>query len=311
MSQPPREPNETTATGSWYPVLTEGHSGPILAATDGSRAGETAFRVASDVASRLSATVRVMVVVEPLPVLMPDPSVIMQPLVASPEVLDATRDHVIAQLREIAPASIGIVDVEFGKPSAEIVDKARECDAQLIVIGLVHHGVVDRILDGDTALEVVRLSEAPVLLAAETLKPNPSKAIVAVDFSPQSMHAAKVALRLLGDRSTLILAHVRPMPTIFDGTGVWEEEYDTAAEREMAKFSKALEAPAGTHIKTVILRGGPSAELLGLSEKEDADLVAAGTRGLGFVQRMLVGSVATRLMRHTTRSILIVPDSKE
>jgi nucleotide-binding universal stress UspA family protein len=101
------------------------------------------------------------------------------------------------------------------------------------------------------------------------------------------------------------------MPTIFDGAGVWEEEYDEAAEREMAKFSKALGAPAGIQLKAVMLRGGPSAELFDFADREDADLIAAGTRGVGLVHRMLVGSVATRLMRHTSRSILIVPESKE
>lgn len=311
MSQASNERNDTTNTGSWYPASKDLHSGPILAATDGSVAGETAFRAASDIASRVSAKVRVVVVVEPLPVLMPEPSVIMQPLVASPEVLNMTRDRVIAQLREISPGSIGIVDVEYGKPSAEIVAKARACDAQLIVIGLVHHGVVDRILDGDTALEVIRQSEVPVLLAAETLKARPMKAVIAVDFSPQSMHAARAALRLLGDGATVLLAHVRPMPTIFDGAGVWEEEYDEAAGREMAKFAEEFETPAGFQLRTAILQGNPANALLKLADKEDADLIAAGTRGAGFAHRMLVGSVATRLMRHTSRSILIVSDSKE
>ena len=310
MSQASNEPNETTTTGSWYPAMKDVHTGPVLAATDGSVAGETAFRAASDIASRLSAKVRVVVVVEPLPVLMPEPSVIMQPLVASPALLNATRDRVITQLREIAPGSIGMVDVEYGKPSAEIVDKARDCDAQLIVIGLVHHGIVDRILDGDTALEVVRQSDVPVLLAAETLKAKPMKAVVAVDFSPQSMHAARAALRVIGDGATVLLAHVRPMPTVFDGAGLWEEEYDAAAGREMAKFAEGLEAPAGFQLRTAILQGSAASALLELADKEDADLIAAGTRGAGLMQRMLVGSVATRLMRHTSRSILIVPDSK-
>jgi nucleotide-binding universal stress UspA family protein len=235
----------------------------------------------------------------------------MQPLIASPELLNVTRDRVISQLREVAPDSVGTVDVEYGRPSAEIVDKARDCGAQLIVIGLVHHGIVDRILDGDTALEVVRQSDVPVLLASETWKTLPMKAVIAVDFSPQSMHSARAALRLLGDGATVLLAHVRPMPTIFDGTGLWEEEYETAASREMGKFSEALEAPAGFRLKTVMLRGSPSAALLDLAAREDADLIAAGTRGAGFVQRILIGSVATRLMRHTTRSVLIVPAANE
>ena len=78
-----------------------------------------------------------------------------------------TRDRVIAQLRALAPKGLDWhVDVEYGRPSDEILAKARDRNASLIVIGLVHHGVVDRILDGDTALEVVRKSPVPVLLAS-------------------------------------------------------------------------------------------------------------------------------------------------
>ena len=60
-------------------------------------------------------------------------------------------------------------------------------------------------------------------------------------------------------------------------------------------------------IEKVVLRGNPSAAILELAEKTDADLIVAGTQGAGFVRRILIGSVATRLIRHSTRSLLIVP----
>jgi len=60
----------------------------------------------------------------------------------------------------------------------------------------------------------------------------------------------------------------------------------------------------------VMLSGSPAAALLDLAEKQHADLIVAGTRGAGLMQRLLLGSVATRLMRHSTRSLLIVPDSE-
>lgn len=286
--------------------------GPILAATDGSIAGETAFRVASMIASKLAARVRVVMVVEPLPVFVLEPSVIMQALVASPELLNAARDRVIAQLREVGREGVDWnVDIEYGRPSAEIADKASDCNAQLIVIGLVHHGIVDRILDGDTALEVVRQSESPILLASPSWKAEPMTAVFAVDFSRQSMEAARAGLRLLGDGATVVLAHVRPTAAGFDGAGIWEEEYEKAAERELTKFSDALGAHADICVKHEILRGSPTAALLGFADRIKADLIVAGTRGAGFMQRLLLGSVATRLMRHTTHSLLIIPDAKE
>jgi nucleotide-binding universal stress UspA family protein len=304
--------SDTSTTGSWYPPAGQAPSGPILVATDGTPAGETAFRAASVVAARSSAGVRVIVVVEPLPVLVPEPSILAQPLVAPPELLDAMRDRVVAQMRALAPQGLDWrVGLEYGRPSAEIAHKAGDQKAQLIVIGLVHHGVVDRILDGDTALEVVRQCHAPVLLAAPNWKTLPMRGVFAVDFSTESMHAARTGLRILGDGATVILVHVRPKVTVFDETGMWEEEYEAAATKELGKFAAALGAPTGMRIEQVLLSGSPSEAVLRHADKTDADLIVAGTHGAGVMQRLLVGSVATRLMHHSTRSLLIVPRTED
>lgn len=303
---------DTTTVGSWYPSAKPAPSGPLLVATDGSAAGETAFRAASVIAARVTADVEVMVVVEPLPLLVPDPSIVIEPLVASPALLDAARDRVVRELREIAPEGLNWrVEVDYGRPGAEIANKARSQKAQLVLMGLVHHRMVERVLDGDTALEVVRHCHAPVLLAAPSWKGLPVRALFAVDFSAQSMEAARAGLRLLGDDSTIVLAHVGPMATVFDGVGMLEEEYEGAATKELGRFAEALGASGSTHVEKVTLRGKAPGALLSLAEKIDADLIVAGTRGAGLIERLLVGSVATRLMRHSTRSLLIVPGAED
>jgi nucleotide-binding universal stress UspA family protein len=238
--------------------------------------------------------------------------VLLQPLVASPDLLSANRDRIIARTKPLAPEGLEWnVEVEYGRPSTEITDKAHNRHAQLIVIGHVHHNAVDRILDGDTALEVVRKAHAPVLLTSQDWQGLPKRAVFAVDFSVQSMEAARVALRLFSDTPTIVLAHVRQPVTLFDGVGVWEEEYDSVAKKELSRFAEALNAPAGVSVEQTVLSGNPSAALLEFAHNTDADLIVAGTRGAGLMQRLLVGSVATRLMHHSTRSLLIVPDLKE
>jgi nucleotide-binding universal stress UspA family protein len=305
-------PPDTESLGTWYPAQETPSTGPILVATDGTAAGDAAFRAASLIAGKSSASIPVFVVIEPLPVLLPHPSLIAQPLVAPPDLFTAVRDRVAESIRELAPEGLAWqVEVEYGRPSTEIAKKARDIHAQLVVIGLVHHGVMDRILDGDTALEVVRHSRTPVLLASANWKALPTHAVFAVDFSAQSMQAARAGLRLLGDGATVLLTHVRPIPMVYDGMGVWEIEYEEAAKRELAKFAEALKAPSGVRVEQVLLRGSPSPTILALADERGADLVVAGTRGAGLVERLLLGSVATRLMRHSTRSLLIVPDVEE
>lgn len=312
MFAPTLPQREADVTSIWYPPTTPVPSGPILVATDGAIAGDSAFRAASAIAAKLSAVVEVIVVVDPLPVLVPEPSILLQPLVASPELLAANRDRIISRISPLAPPDLEWhVDVEYGRPSTEVTDNAHARHAQLIVMGLVHHNAVDRILDGDTALEVVRKAHVPVLIASPDWKELPRRAVFAVDFSIQSMNAARAGLRLLGDGAAIVLAHVRPTVTVFDGMGIWEEEYEQVATKELGRFAEALNAPSGIRVEQAMLSGSPSPALLNLAETTDADIVVAGTRGAGLMQRLLVGSVATRLMHHSTRSLLIVPDSEE
>jgi nucleotide-binding universal stress UspA family protein len=283
-------------------------SGAILVATDGSSAGESAFQAASLIAGKSGSKVSVLVIVEPLPVLMPDPALISEPLVTPPEMLDQARDKVVEQMRALAPAGLKwTAEAGYGRPSAEIVDKANDEKARLIVIGLVQHKVIDRLLDGDTALEIVRHSRMPVLLSASKWTELPKSVVVAVDFSARSVEAARAALPLLAPGAKLYLAHVRPMPTPYDGMGMWEEEYDAAANKALDDFAENLDAGADVTIEKMVIRGNPSAAILDLAEKTHADLIVAGTQGAGFVRRILIGSVATRLIRHSTRSLLIVP----
>lgn len=312
MLAPTLPQREANLPGFWYPSFVPVSTGPILVATDDTTSGDSAFRAAAAIAEKLAATVEVVIVVDPLPVLVPEPSIPLQPLVVSPELMSASRDRILARTRPLAPAGLEWhVEVEYGRPSTEITDLAHTRHVRLIVIGHVHHGVVDRLLDGDTALEVVRKSRAPVLLVSQDWKGLPKRAVFAVDFSVQSMEAARVALRLMSDTSTIVLAHVRQPVTVFENMGMWEEEYDEAAKKELNRFAEALNAPVGMTVEQKVLSGNPSATLLDFAQRTDADLVVAGTRGAGLMQRLLVGSVATRLMHHSTRSLLIVPDIED
>src|SRR5215211_2683770 len=106
MSHPTSSQRDTDLTAVSYPPETKIPSGPLLVATDGTTAGEVAFRAAVLIAAKLSASVQVMVVAEPLPVLVPDPSLVTEPLVVSPEMLNAVRDRVVSQLRGAAPEGL-------------------------------------------------------------------------------------------------------------------------------------------------------------------------------------------------------------
>lgn len=252
--------SETLATGSWYSPPLEENGGPLVAATDGSTAGEAAVRAASLIAEKISADVDVL-----------------------------------------------RVDERHGRPSRAIVDHAEAKKAQLIILGHVHHAMLDRLLDRETALEVVRRSSIPVLLASANMKTVVKRALLAVDFSPESREAARDALTLLDGEAFVVLAHVAPSPTVFEGSGLREDEYETMMEVELRKFARALSFPPRSRVEHVILHGRPAHALLRLAERTHADLIAIGTRGADKIQRLFVGSNTARIIHNSRCSVLIAP----
>jgi hypothetical protein len=60
-------------------------------------------------------------------------------------------------------------------------------------------------------------------------------------------------------------------------------------------------------LQVVVRHGDPATELLAFANSVGADLIATGSHGHGFVARMLVGSVATKIIRYSTCSVLAVP----
>jgi nucleotide-binding universal stress UspA family protein len=60
-------------------------------------------------------------------------------------------------------------------------------------------------------------------------------------------------------------------------------------------------------VETVTVRGDPAASLLSYMQQSQAELLAVGTQRHGFLERLVVGSVATRVLRAARRGVLAVP----
>jgi nucleotide-binding universal stress UspA family protein len=59
-------------------------------------------------------------------------------------------------------------------------------------------------------------------------------------------------------------------------------------------------------VESVLLEGNPSEELLRYAEKEKMDIVIMGTLGKTGLYRLLLGSVAENLVRHSKVPVMVV-----
>jgi nucleotide-binding universal stress UspA family protein len=67
-----------------------------------------------------------------------------------------------------------------------------------------------------------------------------------------------------------------------------------------------LDIPAQVTVDTATVRGDPASTLLSYTQQVGADMIAIGTQRHGLIERMLVGSVATKILRTARCSVLAV-----
>jgi len=141
--------------------------------------------------------------------------------------------------------------------------------------------------------------------------------LVAVDFSPASVAAAEQALALAAAfDSHLLLLHVLHEPA--DAPGFYSSKkagkkvlrnMEEAAAAMMAEFVEKHLKKWEKH-EARILPGLPAEEIVRMAEAEKADLVVMGTRGTSGLKRLMLGSVADKVIRSCTCPVLTVHGSK-
>ena len=279
----------------------------LLVGSDGSNEMPAAITLAHLIALREPSDVHVVTALEPLPAVTPE---INLPL--TPEIEEARRvalgKRVLEQLAEFAPdAAQWTVRLVDGHPDATIVQAAREVHASLIILGLGEHGIVDRWFGGETALRVLRLSEAPVLAVAPLARTLPSRVLVATDFSETSERALHDALSLLAPDATVTLVHVIANDISMGVWPTWDEEYEHAVTASLTELQARVTA-AGLHVtENLILTGEPARAILQQADKMQADLIVTGTHGHNFVAGAFLGRVSTKIIRGARCSVFVHP----
>lgn len=195
----------------------------------------------------------------------------------------------------------------LGRPAKVIARIAEDRGAELIIVGRREHGIMDRIAGGETTLQVMRLSPVPVL-AVSTDCDNLQSAVVATDFSVASTRAAKVALELLGKSGTLYVVHVEPPVELLPGGFVLVgARYPGDVVVWFRRFIESLNPRPGIIVETIVLNGKPVPAILEFAERVGASMIAAGVHSHTRMERFLLGSVSTGLVRNAACPVLVAP----
>jgi nucleotide-binding universal stress UspA family protein len=298
-------PRDTVPTANTPSV----QQGPIVVATDGSKACDAVLKAAGSLASVHHSKVVVLSAVEPLVVFPMEYGVSLPYSEMEHALRTARMTKLLAQVERVGATDAGwTVKTTFGDPAYAISTAVREMAPSLIVTGLGEHDLLDRVLGTETALRILRASRSPVLSVSDKFETLPTHALVATDFSVASLDSAAAALRLFPTITVLYLVHVTPRLDLpQEVLATWGDIYSEPVGKSFERLASRLNLPPSVRAEPITLEGKASREILRFAREKDVDLIVTGSRGAGFMSRLLVGSTATGIIRGAECAVLAVP----
>lgn len=285
-------------------------TGGIVVGVDGSKESIAALNTAAAIARNRRCALHVVAVVQPFPTYQLSPGVDKSRENVN-ELRAALRESELRQIiRVLEPADDWTHEAIIGSPARELTSIAERRSAELLVVGRHRHGAIDRVLGGETTLQVMRRSGVPVLAVDSDLETAHS-VVAAVDFSPSSIRAAKTALGLMGTAGTLYMVFVEPPADLLPNGFALPEEARFPGDIVVwfRRFADGLGRHPGILAEPVVLSGRPVSALVQFAERVGADVIATGSHGHGKVERFLLGSVSTGVVRNANCGVLVTPAS--
>ncbi|HEU4342835.1 MAG TPA: universal stress protein, partial [Candidatus Binatia bacterium] len=236
-------------------------------------------------------------------------------------------------LQRVAESFAGIADVkctvELGNPPGIIVDLAAAQSGTLIAMATHGYSGAQRWLLGSVAEKVLYAATNPLLLvrpaAGETTGGEARLNTVLVPLDGSGL-AEKVlpTVTEIATRLKLEVELVRVVVRVYFGApdavlpvfGVnipQQDELWAQANLEATKYLvgkvEQLRAAGLPRVSSVLIDGGgegAAAEIIDLARKTKDNLVAMSTHGRSGIRRWVMGSVAERVLRHSSDPVLLI-----
>jgi len=212
--------------------------------------------------------------------------------------------------------------IRRGSPADEIIKTCQSIGADLALVGLKGTSDASEFLLGGVAHKVIKYAPCSVLVAKKESEAI-NKVLVPLDGSKYSDEVVQFLLRMPfpHDTEVLLITVVQSFAAAFVKAYTLDLERDRqiiaelqkaeedAAERLMTKAESQVRK-GGYKVSAIVARGDASQEILREAVERNVDLIAMGAKGLTGVRNFLLGSVAQRIARYATASVLIVRSPK-
>ena len=293
----------------------------ILVPLDGSSLAEQAIPIAQALAERARCKLKLLMVHDRVVWMTPGPDYTKLELAMQ----KADREYlksVTARVRERLGRSVSSAVLQ-GLPVVETLARyTRELGADLVVMTTHGRGGLQRAWLGSVTDQLIRSAEVPVLVVrpgeagAAPHAWNPGEILVALDGSSLAEAALEPAVEVarLWDAELSLVQVVQPIvpshgPHLTFPLGYSDQV--TAMRRDSAQdYIRDIAErvrESGVRASGVAVIGSAVPEtLIELAEPERVGLIVLATHGLGGVRRMVLGSVADKVVRGANVPVLVV-----
>jgi nucleotide-binding universal stress UspA family protein len=224
-----------------------------------------------------------------------------------------------ARIHQLFPGWEIQAEAGLGSPGSEIISKADEWLPDLIVVGSHGRTALGELFFGSVSQKVVNEARCSVRVArGRIVEPDvPARLIVGIDGSEEADAAVEeIASRDWADGSQVrIVNSAWTIPSASDpGTAV---NYAEWVAQETQRVKKAAEGAAeklgaaGLKVSIVVKEQEPKALLCSEAEDLMADCIFVGSRGMGRLDRFLLGSVSLGVAARAHCSVEIVRAGNE
>ena len=282
----------------------------LLLSSDGSEYSEGAIREAIKLAKRCGSALSVLSVVETNA----EYAALAPQLVEKSE--KAAREH-LAAVKDRAKAEG--VDAETilreGEDSyAYVTEEASKHKSTMIIMGRRGRKGLKRLVMGSTTARVIGHAPCSVLVVPRAASVEFKSIVVATDGSKYSAAAASETIGIAKrNNANITVAAVVPadiaMPTDVDFAAMQAEklaDQEMHAAEKNAKTVKEAAAKEGVEAKAFVMTGKPADAIMEIARDQKADLVVVGSHGRTGLDKLLMGSVAERVIVLAPCAVLVV-----
>ncbi len=230
------------------------------------------------------------------------------------EVLKQEQDYLVDMAKRVTTGSsisatttvLSGIDVDPSSIADSILEQAHLKKVDLIVMTTRVRGLMSRMGLGSVADELVRRAHVPVLLTWAGDQEPPSGPEPVLDnflipldgsvLSEEILVPAQDLARLMNARCTLLRVVVSK-----SGQQTKKDQAEQYLERIAATLRQQ-----GLQVQTQVVMATHSGEaIMNAAQAQNSNLIALATHGYGGFKRLVLGSVADKIVRHAPLPVLV------